>query len=168
MTDWNLGVGDNPAGDMLTDVLNVEHGHLVASGAYSALHSHGDEVDLLEAGDRNSEPVDDTSLDGPEFHASTYDGHDSVADEVTTHSAHHQEFAPLAHVPWLDASLFHCWYNLDPLKHASEIRSDVFSVSSMCRGSRQGTMRGKRRSAYGATKDLSGKHQAFFGSVRIR
>ncbi|MBI5400587.1 MAG: hypothetical protein HZB12_00510 [Candidatus Yonathbacteria bacterium] len=53
MTDWNLGNKGNLNGDLLTDVLNVQHGYVVPGSAYHAVHSNNDEIDMLEADDKN-------------------------------------------------------------------------------------------------------------------
>lgn len=137
MTDWNLGNKDEPAGDLLTDVLNDGHGHLVASGAYSALHSNDEAGDLLEAGDKNSEPADEGSRDESDavgFNASSHDDDDLPGDDIVVCHNTQQE---RAYVPWLDASAFHFWSAVDPLKKVSSMRSELFATAcgkSVARG----------------------------------
>lgn len=63
-TGWNLGNKDKPACDLLTDVLNLRHGHLVAFSAYHSVHGNGDDpADLHAAGDKNQDPWDETYVD---------------------------------------------------------------------------------------------------------
>lgn len=154
MTDWNLGNKDEPVGDLLTDVLNHGNGHLVASSAYSALHSNDDDVDLLEAGDKNSEPADEASRDvscGTGVDASSHDDDDLPSDGIVACHDPQQEHA---YSPWLDASGFHRWTAIDPQKKVVTSRSEVLAVArgkSVVRGS-----------------VVNRKHHQFHDGVRVR
>lgn len=143
MADWNLGEKDTPAGDMLTDVLNAEHGHLVASSAYSALHSNADDVsDLLEAGDKNSEPADAVCADG---------GNDSDNDGDDEVRLNREYFF---HTDHMTASFFEHHRHRGLLRSACCLRSDALAVSHGRKGSKIHT--------------AHRKHPVYHGHVRIR
>lgn len=62
MPQRNLDIANNPTHDLLTDVLNMQHGHIV-SGCYSGCHGSDDDdgSELLEAGDGDNGVVDELS-----------------------------------------------------------------------------------------------------------
>lgn len=50
MSERIIDTGDDPRYDLLTEVLNIEHGHIVA-GCYSSKHGGDDDGNLIEADD---------------------------------------------------------------------------------------------------------------------